>query len=517
MSTSIGRRLDALEDAATLIRRHDLGGSAAADDTDALIARARTRIRHGTDHTVVALVGSTGSGKSSLLNALAEQEVARTSVTRPTTSVTQGVTFGLPADGLLDSIGVSRRHHLAEVPDHLSGLVLLDLPDFDSVQRDHRLEVDRLIRLVDLMIWVTDPQKYADDALHRQYLQPLSTHAEVMQVVLNKTDTLTDEQLAACHAHLDQLLDEDGLADLSPVPASTVTQGGVEEVRGILAAEVTAKEVALQRISADIDGEAARLAALADRSGASEASQSTRIVDGLATAAGVDIIAGVIAAQYQRDAVLSTGWPPLRFVRRIRRSPVGRLETTAENPVAGAEVSRTLRQAGAAIESHVGSAWGQAAQLDLREKIQPVTQALDTRISRRVQAMRQPPPWWRAVSGLQTALIGVAVIGLFWLVGLALAESLLLIDVAEFTPRIRGVAVPTALLLGGGVLGLVVATLSRLLASVLGRRHARTAVKRLRDDVAAVAHEHVIAPLETLLADAEQLDELLDVARSRVG
>ena len=513
----LGARLDALEDAGTLVARHGLNDPTEPDDTDALIQRARTRLRHGSDHTVVALVGSTGSGKSSLLNALAEAEVARASVTRPTTSVTQGVTFGLAADGLLDSIGVSRRHHLDDVDPAIRGLVLLDLPDFDSVRQDHRLEVDRLITLVDLMVWVTDPQKYADELLHARYLQPHSSHAEVIQVALNKADTLTEEQLATCLRHLDQLLDDDGLSSVTPLPTSTVTPDGVAALRGILAAEVTAKEVSIERISADIDVEVARLRTLAGHAGGNGTGVATLtpdLVDGLSGAAGVGIIADVVAAQYRRDAVLETGWPPLRFVRRFRRSPLGRLETTAENPVAGAEVSRTLRQVGASVEEQVGPAWGGAAKADLRDRVEPVTQALDTRISRRVQVMRQPPKWWTAVSGLQTLLIVAAIVGGLWLVGLALAESLLLIDVAEYTPRVRGIAAPTGLLFGGAMLGLVVAFLSRVVAGVLARRHAARAVKQLREDVAEVTHEQIVAPLETLLADADQLGELLDAAHS---
>ena len=36
---------------------------------------------------------------------------------------------------------------------------------------EHRLEVDRLVELVDLLVWVLDPQKYADAALHDRYLR----------------------------------------------------------------------------------------------------------------------------------------------------------------------------------------------------------------------------------------------------------------------------------------------------------------------------------------------------------
>ena len=58
----------------------------------------------------------------------------------------------------------------------LDGLVLLDLPDHDSTEIDHRMEVDRLVQLVDMLVWVVDPQKYADAAIHDRYLKPLAQH-----------------------------------------------------------------------------------------------------------------------------------------------------------------------------------------------------------------------------------------------------------------------------------------------------------------------------------------------------
>ena len=44
--------------------------------------------------------------------------------------------------------------------------------------------------LADLLIWVLDPQKYADAAVHDRYLAPFATHAGVMVVVLNHIDTV---------------------------------------------------------------------------------------------------------------------------------------------------------------------------------------------------------------------------------------------------------------------------------------------------------------------------------------
>ena len=60
----------------------------------------------------------------------------------------------------------------------MEGVVLLDLPDHDSTEVSHHLEVDRIVKLADLLVWVLDPQKYADAAVHDRYLAPLASHAE---------------------------------------------------------------------------------------------------------------------------------------------------------------------------------------------------------------------------------------------------------------------------------------------------------------------------------------------------
>ena len=84
------------------------------------------------------------------------------------------------------------RDALATQPGSLDGLVLLDLPDFDS-RRSWRTAArpSRSSALVDLFVWVTDPQKYADARLHDDYVAALATHEAVTMVVLNQADRLT--------------------------------------------------------------------------------------------------------------------------------------------------------------------------------------------------------------------------------------------------------------------------------------------------------------------------------------
>ncbi|HET8659364.1 MAG TPA: GTPase, partial [Micromonosporaceae bacterium] len=165
-----------------------------------MVERAAQRLALSRDHTVVALAGATGSGKSSLFNALARLELSPVGVRRPTTGVTHSCVWGPPgaATAMLDWLGVLPRHRfnresLLDGDDEakLRGLVLLDLPDFDSVELAHRAEVDRLLGLVDLVVWVLDPQKYADKLVHESYLRQFHQHKDITLVALNHADRLT--------------------------------------------------------------------------------------------------------------------------------------------------------------------------------------------------------------------------------------------------------------------------------------------------------------------------------------
>ena len=152
--------------------------------------RERTSLVGG--HTVVALAGATGSGKSSLFNALVGAEVARSGMRRPTTSTPTAAVWGSePAGELLDWLSVGTRHQV-EGPDtdRLDGLVLVDLPDFVSRESAHRAEATRVLELVDVFVWVTDPQKYADAVLHDDYVAVLREYGAVTIVVLNQVDRL---------------------------------------------------------------------------------------------------------------------------------------------------------------------------------------------------------------------------------------------------------------------------------------------------------------------------------------
>jgi GTP-binding protein EngB required for normal cell division len=259
----LARRLDALAELVKIGKSRagvDGFSPALTDDSEALLRRAGERLRLSGSHTVVALAGGTGSGKSTLFNTLSGATFSPPGVTRPTTRHVHACVWGMRGAGpLLDWLGVQRRHRYARASaldsgeSALNGLLLLDLPDHDSVVTASMAAVDRLSKLADMLIFVLDPQKYADASVHRRYLIPLAGHASVITVVLNQMDLLPPDQVEDCEQDLRRLLDAEGLHDTLVLPISARTGAGLDALRRVLSSAVAAQHAASERISADID------------------------------------------------------------------------------------------------------------------------------------------------------------------------------------------------------------------------------------------------------------------------
>ncbi|HWG15819.1 MAG TPA: GTPase [Streptosporangiaceae bacterium] len=244
-------------------------------DAEALLSRAGERLTLSAAHTVVTLAGGTGSGKSSLFNALAGANFSPSAVTRPATRNAHACVWGVQgAAPLLDWLGVERRYRYARASaldageSTLRGLVLLDLPDHDSVAAGAATAVERLISLADLMVWVLDPQKYADAAVHNRFLAKLASHAAVTTVVLNQSDLLTPQQAHDCEEDLRRLLDSEGHGEAHVLLVSAATGAGLDQLRQILADAVSARQTATERIAADIDSIVGKFGAYAIDPGA---------------------------------------------------------------------------------------------------------------------------------------------------------------------------------------------------------------------------------------------------------
>jgi GTP-binding protein EngB required for normal cell division len=230
-----------------------------------LLTRAGERLRLSSQHTIAVLAGGTGSGKSSLFNQLAGAQFSPVGVLRPVTREPHACVWGMEAAGpLLDWLGIEPRRRYArssaleEGERALTGLLLVDLPDHDSVLAAGSVEVNRLVAQADLMVWVLDPQKYADAAVHSRYLVPMAGHASVIAAALNQADLLTPEQAEDCVSDLRRLLDAEGLHDARVLVTSATSAAGVADLRRALMETVIARQAALRRISADVDAVAAR-------------------------------------------------------------------------------------------------------------------------------------------------------------------------------------------------------------------------------------------------------------------
>jgi GTP-binding protein EngB required for normal cell division len=464
-----------------------------------LVERATARLRlcasDEGDHTVVALAGATGVGKSSLFNALARMQLSPAGHLRPTTGEAHACVWNARgADPLLDWLGVAPQRRFlresvldAEDEAPLRGLVLLDLPDVDSVATGNRIESDRLVGIVDLVIWVLDPQKYADQTVHEEYLRHMGALRDVTVVVFNQTDRLTPADAQRCRADLARLVEADGLPGVPVISTSTVTWEGIEEVLVLLEKTVAGRPAAMARLEGELDATVDAFAPLVAAPAMDEEVVSREAVpelaEGFAAAVGVDAVTDESARAYRRRAAVP-GWP-------FRRTNVPPAEVAPAHPVA---TSLAVRRLAARTSAGLPAPWpdeirtAACARLDqLPEELAGAVAAAHPRPPGRLGWRLIRAVWWL---GALAALVGL---GLF------------------VRPLVRGGSLPDAgpvplpaLLLGaGGLVVLVLPLLAAGLARLRARRHRRVGAGRLREATLTVARE-VVAPVRVLLRDYAQ-------------
>jgi GTP-binding protein EngB required for normal cell division len=536
------RRLEALAKFLRLTDPYLPDGDLVAAHT--VVERAGTRLGLSRDHTVVALAGSTGSGKSSLFNALARLKLSPVGVRRPTTGVAHACVWGPlePANQLLDWVGVLPRQRFVresaldgDDEAALRGLVLLDLPDFDSIERGHRLEVDRLLGLVDQVVWVVDPQKYGDRILHQAYLSQFRSHADVTIVVLNQADRLSTADTEVVLGDLKRLLEEDGLGE-APVLATSAKQPGMlTDLRSALETTVADRQAALRRLSGDVDAVSETLSAMIGPPAAEDEVDRTtvrQLADALAASAGVPAVADAAAGAYRHRAAASTGWPLVRGLRRLRPDPLRRLHLGGDAPATDAVsteiVPRTsLPAADAAQKSAVGlsvravaaraaaplpEVWAPALNTAARSRTADLPDALDRAVAKTDLGVQRKPLWWRGVGLLQWLFTLAAIGGLGWLIA-GYAVRVLGLPELHY-PKVGAVPLPTLLFLGGLLAGFLLWLLLKPVVNWGARRARRRAEQRLRASITEVAREYVVVPVREVLNAYAQAREALTAVRS---
>lgn len=269
---------------------------------EATIERCDERLALGVDHTIVALAGGTGSGKSSLFNALTRSSYADVGVARPTTCDVTAAAWS-DADALADwlQIDAARRHRMPPDPSW-DGVILLDLPDHDSITESNRVTVDRVVPMADLIVWVVDPLKYADHALHSAYLQVASDHGQPSLIVLNQVDRLSADDADLVAQDLARLVAEEGIGHVPVMTASAVTGHGIVALREAIADAAGRRSVAAEAVRADLVAAGRLVEGALARDADPVLPDVEEFVAALARAAGVDARADAAAAVARGEA-----------------------------------------------------------------------------------------------------------------------------------------------------------------------------------------------------------------------
>ena len=523
MSRDLDRRLAALAEAASLARGRL--PDEAVDAAETVARRAGERIGLGVEATVAALAGPTGAGKSSLFNALVGEDVAEAGVRRPMTSVATAAVWGTAGEPLLDWLQVARRHRVSAPG--LDGLVLLDLPDFDSVEASHRAEFERVIALCDLAVWIVDPQKYADASLHDRYLRPMAGHAATTVVVLNHADALAPAARESARADLSRLIAADGLDGVGVLAVSARTGEGIDRLRDVLRRRVAERTAALDRLSADVRATAGALGTGCDERARSRRigrAERERLMGALEQAAGIPVVVDAVGRGHRRQGALATGWPVVRWVARLRPDPLRRLRLGGQpnadlrpslpepSAVQRAQVSTASRALAASASEGLGGRWPELVRSAATSREEYLADELRQAVAGAELPTRRPR-WWLVAGALQRLLALLAGAGLVWLL-IVVALGFLQLDNAVPMPEVEGLALPTLLLLGGALGGILLALFARMVNRAGSRRRQRAALGALRPRVQSVAEEQVLAPVA---AELEARRRLCEAARVAAG
>jgi GTP-binding protein EngB required for normal cell division len=527
--TDIGQRVEGL-DAAVAAARGRLADPL-VDEAAEIVERAASRLRLSAEHTVVAIAGATGSGKSSTFNALTGLELSAVGVRRPTTSWATACVWGSEgAPELLEWLGIPQRHQITRdsmldtrrESHALQGVVLLDLPDHDSTEVSHHLEVDRLVRLADLLVWVLDPQKYADAALHDRYLKKMALHKDVMLVVLNHIDTVPEAKRQGMVDDVRRILEGDGLAGVPVLTVSARHGWGVEELTQEIANRVAQKKAARKRLEADLKAVAAHMQDVSGSGKPREGSGTwiSELHDSVADAAGVPTVVDAVEKSTRIRANRATGWPVTSWVSRFKPDPLKRLHLdlgAAAKQLSGtnrtavpeatnvqrARVDAAVRGLADEMSDGLTRPWQASLRRASTSRLEELNDRLDASLASTDLGVAKMPIWAKAVRVLQWLLILAAIGGALWLGALA-GASYLQLDLAD-APEVGGLPIPT-LMLGGGVgAGLLLALFCRVLVGWTARNRARSADRRLRKGLHDVCEEIVVAPIEEELLAYRQV------------
>ena len=558
-------------------------------DAAETLERLSQRRELSTEHTVIGFFGATGSGKSTLFNAIAGQNIALSAPTRPTTSTVQAAIWEAEgSEELLDWLGIDKRvypqtqalaaegeasdgngagkHNKAggaaapnavtepapglfnrirravggrgEMRTRTGGLILLDMPDFDSVTTTNRDLAARMMRYVDVLVWVVDPQKYADAVIHRDFMVPLAASGAQALCVLNQADKLAPAEVPAVLASLTRLLQAEGTeAHLlaAPIAVSARTGEGIDVLRDLLAQVAAAKSLSLQRTDAQLHATASQLRTYAGGEGtvlagayALEAEQ--KLVKACYTSSQAEQVLQAATASYRRAAGQHTGWILTRWMSRLKADPLRRLHlgqqeetksaskaeksagmlgSDSENapelvasslpPLSAAQkagMANAVRQYSKQMAARIDEPWKRSMKEAALSREAELPELLERDMMRIDYGLGRTRAPWVIFNALQWIALLSALVGVGWLTLISGMAYLQIQLPPAPTPEGSPVPLPTLLLLLGILLGIASAGVGRLLTAMGSRYYARKLRGRLQTGVEKAVQSCVVAPVQ---------------------
>jgi GTP-binding protein EngB required for normal cell division len=501
-----------------------------------VLARAGERTRLSSAHTVVVLAGGTGSGKSSLFNKMAGADFSTVGVTRPVTRDAHACIWGeAGSGGLLEWLGVpvrnrySRASALDKGEEDLAGLLLLDLPDHDSVMTHSTDLVDRLVSQADVMVWVLDPQKYADAAVHRRFLVPLAGHSDVLAAVLNQSDQLDAAQIDDCVHDLRRLLDSEDLHDVPILVTSAVTGAGLEDLRKLLIQGVAARRAAAARISDDVDVVVAQFARFAGDQGATvgrvPSQAKERLVEQFAAAAGVQAVGDALRSARQLRAADFVGWPIAWLAQRltgrdpIRKMRLGmlwdelRLVSAGPSGAQQAEIDNALTELADQLSDPLPKPWSQTVRAAVRSRADQIPAAVGHAIGDSLPPEDSVPTSWRLAGLGQGLLLGSVVVCVAWMAAVVVFGVFHAVSgvphLFSSVTALLWLTLATAVMLGAGRL---ISSVCMSWVNKAAEAERTQVVTEMRTRIASVAGESVIMPAEQELSEFDRFRDEFRIA-----